>query len=474
VNLRRLAAFPLLVIASICSATHTSAAPGPSLLTGTIDGASYRIEVPSPWNGTLLLYSHGFNFSGTPNPAQDAGDPITGAWLLAHGYALAGSNFGVTGWAVAPALRDQIALLDLFARRIGRPERTIAWGQSLGGLVTAGLVQRYPQRFAGAVPMCGILGGSIGLWNEGLDSAFAFKTLLAPHAPLSLIHITNPQANVLTAARVLAGAQRSPQGRARLALVAALADIPGWYDPLAPAPPAADLLGQEQSQADWEQGIDFSFEFAFRAALEQLLGGNPSWNLGVDYQRQLAHSVDRAEVQALYARAGLSLDADLATLQRAPRIAADPTAVAHLSQNITFDGRLAVPMVTMHTTGDGIIPVQNEQAFMSVVRAAGNGRLLHQIFVQRAGHCSFTPAEKITAIQTLVGRLDTGRWMSAGPAALDAEASGLGPGANVLPMSRDAVVPAAPAFVGYQPGPFLRPFDARDESAAATSVAMAP
>jgi hypothetical protein len=34
-----------------------------------VDGATYTIAVPSPWNGTLLLYSHGFNFPGTPNPA---------------------------------------------------------------------------------------------------------------------------------------------------------------------------------------------------------------------------------------------------------------------------------------------------------------------------------------------------------------------------------------------------------------------
>jgi pimeloyl-ACP methyl ester carboxylesterase len=361
---------------------------------------------------------------------------------------------------VAPALRDQIALLDLFVRRAGRPQRTIAWGQSLGGLVTAGLVQRYPQRFVGAVPMCGILAGGIGLWNEGLDSAFAFKTLLAPQAPLSLVHITNPQANALLAARMLAGAQRSAQGRARLALVAALADIPGWYDPMVSVP--ADPATQEQSQVLWEQGIDFSFGFAFRAALEQLVGGNPSWNTDVDYRKQLAQSIDRAEVRALYAQAGLSLDADLATLQRAPRIAADPSAVAYLSRNIIFDGRISVPTVTMHTTGDGIIPVQDEQAYASVVRAAGSGRLLRQIFVQRAGHCAFTPAEKITAIQTLVGRLDNGRWPNASPGTLDAEAAGLGSAANVLPISQNSAVPSAPAFVRYQPGPFLRPFDARD------------
>ena len=47
--------------------------------TGTFaDGATYLIEVPSPWNGTLLLYSHGYVSPGSLNPAQDSrrpGDP---------------------------------------------------------------------------------------------------------------------------------------------------------------------------------------------------------------------------------------------------------------------------------------------------------------------------------------------------------------------------------------------------------------
>jgi hypothetical protein len=118
--------------------------------------------------------------------------------------------------------------------------------------------------------------------------------------------------------------------------------------------------------------------------------------------------------------------------------------------------------------------VQDEQAYASVVQTAGNGRLLRQIFVQRAGHCTFTPAERIIAIQTLVGRLDSGHWLSVSPGTLDAEAADLGPAANVLPISQNSAVPAAPAFVRYQPGPFLRPFDARDEHPAAQEAATAP
>src|ERR1700682_3465187 len=120
--------------------------------TGTFgDGATWIIEVPSPWNGTLLLYSHGYVAPGNPNPAHDVGDPGTRAFLLAHGFALAGSSYAHTGWAIHEALLDQTAVLDEFTAMFGKPTRTIAWGHSLGGIITAGLIQRHPKRFNGAL-----------------------------------------------------------------------------------------------------------------------------------------------------------------------------------------------------------------------------------------------------------------------------------------------------------------------------------
>jgi len=85
--------------------------------TGTLpDGATFLIEVPSPWNGTLLLYSHGYVTPGSPNPAQDVGDPGTRAFLLANGFALAGSSYAHTGWAIQEGLLDQIAVAEVAVR----------------------------------------------------------------------------------------------------------------------------------------------------------------------------------------------------------------------------------------------------------------------------------------------------------------------------------------------------------------------
>jgi len=399
-----------------------------------------------------VLYSHGYVFPGQSNLARDAGDPLTEAALLNQGYALAGSAYSTTGWALQQAFYDQIALLNFFDATCGHPLRTIAWGHSLGGIITAGLVQLNPGRFNGALPMCGVLAGGVGTWNQALDGAFAFNVLLAGNT-LPIVHLTNPATAFNQAEGILGTAQQTAQGKARIALSAALGDIPGWFDSASPEPASNDYTTQEQNQYKWESQVDFAFAFFARAELEARAGGNPSWNTGINYRVQLEHSVNSTEVASLYKQAGLSLDQDLKTLNAAPRISADPGAESYLSQYITFDGNLNIPVLTMHTTGDGLVVNEDEQAYASVVRSAGDNSLLRRVFVHRAGHCTFTPAETLTAFQTLINRLDSGRWVnSTNPALMNQEASALGLSLNPVP----------PAFIDFQPAVFLRPFDIRD------------
>jgi pimeloyl-ACP methyl ester carboxylesterase len=427
------------------------AAGGTTTYTGSFaDGATYLIQVPDPWNGTLLLYSHGYVVPGSPNPPADVGDPLTGAYLLSHGFALAGSSYAGTGWAIKEAIPDQIHTLNTFDTLVGKPTRTIAWGHSLGGMITAGLLQDDPSRFDAALPMCGVLAGGVGTWNQALDAEFAIQQLLPGGSALQLVNITNPVGNLTTAEEVIAAAQATPQGRARLALAGALADLPGWFTTGSPEPAATDYAAQEANQYLWDTEVDGPFIFDFRQELEQRAGGNPSWNTGVNYWKQLENSIDLNEVKALYATAGLNLAADINTLNSAPRISADPKAVAYLTQNIVYNGNLDdKPVLTMHTTGDGLVANEDEQAYRSVVDRAGDARFLRQVFVNRAGHCAFTPAETITALQALIQRLNTGHWQGVDPSDFNATAASLGSALNTYP----------PAFIDYQPSPFLRPFD---------------
>jgi predicted esterase len=453
----RLLVLLAVVAAAVLTIVPIAKADTVRTLTGTLaDGATWKAEVPAAWNGTLLLYSHGYRFPGA-NPAQDVGDPLTGAFLLDHGFALAGSSYAHTGWALQEGVPDQLAVLDEFDKQVGHPSTTIAWGHSLGGIMTAGLVQAAPDRFDGALPMCGVLAGGVGTWNQALDGLFAFKVLLGPGTPLQIVRMTDPFANFNLANQILAGAQSTPQGRARLGLVAALTDSPGWTDPTKPEPAKDDFAARLANQIGSIASLGIPFGFLARAELEARAGGNPSWNTGVDYDRQLARSINRKEVRALYEQAGLDLGADLRTLNDAERISADSAAVSYLSDHVSFNGHLGgVPVLSIHTNNDPLVDVEQEQSYASAVHRAGDGNLLRQAFVHRAGHCTFSPAEQISALQTLLDRVHASSWdqVRTDPAALNARAEALGPQLNVISSG-----PAGPSYERFSPAPFLRPFD---------------
>jgi hypothetical protein len=117
------------------STSAAAAAPAGTHDTGSLaDGATWVADVPASWNGTIILFRHGFG----PLTAQDAPDPVTQADLLNLGYALVGSSYsGLSWWALASAARDQFASLTAVEHAVGRPRRVIAWGESMGGLVSA-------------------------------------------------------------------------------------------------------------------------------------------------------------------------------------------------------------------------------------------------------------------------------------------------------------------------------------------------
>ncbi|GAA4081675.1 alpha/beta hydrolase family protein [Streptomyces shaanxiensis] len=411
-------------------------------------GATYVMDVPATWNGTVLLFSHGYA-TGPANPAQNAPDDATKALLLQRGYALIGSSYATTGWAVTDAVPDQLATLSVFTERFGSASRTIAWGRSYGGLVTTAIAERDPGRIDGSLSLCGLVHGGVANWNNTLDPVFAVRTLLAPDSDVPLVNIADQAAadaaaNTLTAA--VDSAQTTTAGRARIALAAALHNIPVWNQPTQPRPAATDWDAQQANQYEAVKGLLKIAAFNRRQEAEVRAGGNMSWNTGVDYAKLLGRSSVRKEVTELYKKAGLSLRADLATLNRAPRIGADPAAVAWMSATSSFTGRLTKPQFSVHTIGDALVPVQTESALKRAVTAAGSGPLLRQAYTDNAGHCTFSPAEQLAALHTLEDRLTTGNWAGTDPASLNSRAT-----------KADPTTPTR--YVPYRPTPYLRPYD---------------
>jgi pimeloyl-ACP methyl ester carboxylesterase len=383
----------------------------------------------------VLLYSHGY--SPVLRPAESAPRGQREA-MLAQGYGLGASSYSQAGWALEQAQVDQWTALDAFTARYGKPKRVIAWGDSMGGLTSIALAERHPERLDGALAMCGSISGVLGMMNTALDGAFAFKTLLAPSADLRLVRTGDDRANGAAAQAVLDTAMKTPQGRARVALAAALAQLPGWTDPTTPRPAtdAYDVQLDQQAKA-FVMGV-----FLPRADQESRAGGVFSWNTDVDYTARLRASGGQSAVVALYAKAGLSLAGDLAVLAKAPRIAAEPNAVAYMAANYTISGDLRTPLMTIHNVGDGMTVISTNAAYASAVKSRGRSANLAQGYVGSAGHCVFTPGERLAAIHTLEARIETGRW-DAAPDALNRRAVAAGD--------------VQGRFVAFRPPPFARP-----------------
>jgi putative CocE/NonD family hydrolase len=396
-------------------------------------GAAWSAQVPEKWNGTLLLFSHGYSPVAR---APELAPPSMKEALLAQGYALAASAYSSTGWALAEAVPDQIATLDAFAMKFGKPRRAIAWGASMGGLVSVALAEKYPQRIDAALPSCGSIAGSLAMMNEALDGAFAFKVLLAADSDIRLVHVDDDLINGARVESVLASAVTTPAGRARLALASAVAQLPEWSGAYASPPEAGDSERQvDEAAKTFARGV-----FLPRVDQERRAGGVFSWNTDVDYRAQLAASGRAAWVKQLYVKANLDLEQDLTALERAPRIAADSGAVDYMRSHYVPNGQVRVPILSYHTVGDGLTVPAQQAAYRNLAQSQGSGDEVALAWVGRAGHCNFTSAEHLAALHTLELRLDTGIWRTT-PQQLNA---------------LSANEPDASKFVAFAPAPLLR------------------
>ena len=457
----------LAAIPAISDAQTT--APCASTYCGTTaDGGQWIADVPSNWNGTLLLYSHGFG----PLVAADAPNANTKAALLADGYALAGSSYDPHGswWALNSALSDQFQTESAVEKLLPHaPAHVLAVGTSMGGLISSLEAENSNGRLDGALTTCGIVAGGLQLGNYQLDGEYAMSQLVNPTGePIRLVNFDPGFAGVgegLATGKqldVLANnAQTTPAGRARLALAMSLMNVATWA-PGQTMPARHDYDGQEQQQYQVQfaqtgptnpTAIQTTMDFVEfgRPWIEQAAGGNPNWTEGVNFFRLFVESPYAPEIAHLYREAGLNLWADLAQLTRNANIKADPSAVRSIEETSDPTGRLQIPELDMHTISDQLVPVQQENYYRHTVSFARRRELLRQAFVQRQLHCNFTPSELVAGVEAVQQRVETGRWDDlADPASLNAAANATG----LDSLGTPAFIPYEPARLSGNNGPF--------------------
>ena len=188
------------------------------VLSGSLGDSPFEIQMPENFNGTVLVYSHGYRI-GTPipaalatplglnsgvykrisypafasafgtdvayqasNEAAVAPSDVVAQNLLAQGYALAGAGYARQGWASAEGVEAGENLIKhINAGAISKPKKIMVWGDSLGGLITQTIAERNPGKVAGSLPSCGVVEGPLQAFSSAMTVLFTWKALIAPN-----------------------------------------------------------------------------------------------------------------------------------------------------------------------------------------------------------------------------------------------------------------------------------------------------
>lgn len=393
----RLLAFSLLslvvAIALFCSFPRVEArAPMAALdLAGEIQGAPYRIRVPEVWNGTLLVFAHGYRDKADHpgevdiRTADVAPSALLEAPLLAQGYALAGTAYKDNGWAVGDAIKDLKNLTLFFQDNVGKPERTILWAVSMGTVATFKSMEQFGGIYDGALCMCAVGSGATRVWDNAVPAVLAYDILFGIPSPWGTVGEVRNDLDFDT--EVLA--KLAPE-------LSNIANFPKWEfirlvsgtpgRGIVPPPPPAFFPG-------WAL-LDFFFLFEARAELQRRAGGPFVQNLDHDY------SLTAAE-KAYLAGIGLPtavVDAWLAQMNARRNIQAAPNARNYVANNTDYTGKVKHPVLTMHTIIDPLVVVANESAYAELIASQDREELLFQSYTTGIGHCSFTGPQILTAV----------------------------------------------------------------------------
>lgn len=373
-------ALVLMTVASTPIAEAASPTPQPDISFGIPgqcqqgsfpSGALWMVCIPAyGWNGDLVLWAHGYTAFNEPIAFQNLTLP-DGTYLpnvvQFLGYAFATTSYRENGLAILPGETDMLQLNTLFRQVAPRPPvHTYITGASEGGLITTLLVEQHPSTFSGGLALCGPI-GNFRLQTDYFGNFRVLFDYFFPNVlPPSPINIPDQLINNWDSAY-------SP------AVASAISANPSAAQQLiATSHAAIDPSNVAASEISTAQDVLWYNVFATNDA-EEKLGGNP-----FDNQHWLYH--------------GSANDALLNL--RVERFAASPTALANLKPYETT-GNVTIPLVTMHTTGDDVIPFWNEILYHAKIHTSGAGQVT-QIPIKAYGHCNFTTGQVLAAFDLLV------------------------------------------------------------------------
>lgn len=369
-------ALSLLVFGTFALATSTArgAVPGACVEGAPLDsGARTLYCVPdSGWNGDVVAYAHGYVAPGMPldfyHLTSPDGSSLPDA-LQSLGYAFVTTSYSRNGLAILEGASDMRSLIDAFPLETGLvPDHVYAIGPSEGGIITALLAEddAPAQRFDGVLSMCGPIGNfrrQMSYWGDFRVLFDYFFPGALPPSPISIPSSVMTQWDSVYAPAIAGLLQKKPLSAAQL---------------ISTSKASIDAADAAATTTKTTLGLLWYNVFATNDGIAQL-GGNPFDNRSRLY---------------------VGSSNDLALNLGVQRFSASPAALANLADYET-SGEPTIPIVTMHTTGDEIIPFWHESLYLSKLLSHGHFGVV-QIPIARYGHCNFTSAEVSAAFELLV------------------------------------------------------------------------
>jgi pimeloyl-ACP methyl ester carboxylesterase len=379
----------------------------------TSDGAPYAMQVPANFNGTVALWSHGYRpnvnvpagipslggyvVTNTPEPAPSAD---VAKFMLSQGVAIVGSGFARQGWNPDSAIKTNVELIAAFKKQFPKTTKVVAWGGSLGGVITQGLAEKHPELVSAVAPLCMADNVQPQLQGAG-DFLWGLKVLFDP---------------TIKGGNYSAGAAGVAESYADLAKVftvigkiqATMLTTGAWPDTASatgkslaaagvPLRSALLLLGlmsgiptqsaNFDSISGPEGALKLTFPLAVSPALAILQNGAEAAALAVlatqDVENQVGGAVfdntktdysARIENERVIFNAALSgntvIEALLGALSPAnpgaPRAAANPAAVAKMKALHANPGKINVPTILMVGIADPITPAGASQRLVDL------------------------------------------------------------------------------------------------------------
>jgi dienelactone hydrolase len=378
-------------------------------------GAFYVIVIPAQWSGVLVLHAHGGPTLGPVSFDRALADlKRWGVWVEA-GHAFAASTFRQGGVEVRAAAQDTERLRGIFVQHVAKPKRTILHGQSWG----AGVAAKGAEMFTAGKPYdavlltSGVLAGGTRAYDFRLDLRVIYQYLCQNHPrpdedqyPLWM---GLPKGAKFNAAQLrertkaclglgLPAAQRTPEQARKLKTIVDVLKI---------------RENSVQGHLNWATQH-------FADIAHERTGGRPVFgNIGAVYQGSSDDAALNAGVQ---------------------RYRTDPVAVAQFAADTDPNGRIPVPVLTVHAVGDPTAFVEMEHQFRKTMEAAGTADRLVQVFTDDHEHSFLSAPVYPAAAEALLQWVETGRKPTPQTIAQrcgELQAS-FGPGCRLLPAYQPA------------------------------------